>query len=74
VKMISEEGPDAKIKKLYLLSETEEPITPCGICRQSIFELLEQADEDIELVSYSKNFEKEKTFSFQMLFPEGFRL
>lgn len=77
VKMISEEGPQAQIKKVYVLSETDEPISPCGICRQNIYEFLDHssaAKTDIELVSFSKDFKSEKTFSFLKLFPDGFKL
>ena len=74
VKMISEEGPSAKVVKVYLLSETPEPITPCGICRQSIFELLPSSDTDIEVISFSKDFKSQTIFSFSKLFPEGFKL
>lgn len=74
VKMVSEEGPEAKITKVYVLSETEEPITPCGICRQNIYEFLEDIKKDIDVVSYSKEFKKERVFSFLKLFPEGFKL
>lgn len=74
VKMISEEGVGARIEKVYVLSETDEPITPCGICRQSIYEFLEDTKKDIQVVSFSKDFKKEKAFSFLTLFPEGFKL
>jgi len=74
VKMISEEGSLAKVKKVYVLSETDEPITPCGICRQNIYEFLEASDKDIDVVSFSKSFGSEKVFSFLTLFPEGFKL
>jgi len=74
VKMISEEGSGAKVTKVYILSETDEPITPCGICRQNIYEFLENIEEDIEVVSFAKDFKKETTFSFLTLFPEGFKL
>jgi len=74
VKMVSEEGKDAKVTKVYVLSETDEPITPCGICRQNIYEFLVDINKDIEVVSFSKDFKKEKTFSFLTLFPEGFKL
>ncbi len=73
VKMVSDEGPKAKIKKVYVLSETEEVITPCGICRQSIFEFVEEG-EGVDVVSFSKDFKSEKTYKFSFLFPEGFRL
>jgi len=74
VKMISEEGPEAKITKVYVLTETDEAITPCGICRQNIYEFLEDRKKDIDVVSFSKDFKKEKVFSFLTLFPEGFKL
>lgn len=71
VKMVSEEGPQAKVQKVYVLSETEEPISPCGICRQSLYEF---AVGDLEVVCFSKDFKKEKTYKLSFLFPEGFKL
>ncbi len=73
VKMISEEGPRASILKVYILSDTHEPIWPCGICRQSIFEFVEVGG-DIEVVSFSRDFKEEKLYKLSMLFPHGFRL
>ncbi|MGH1467414.1 MAG: cytidine deaminase [Bdellovibrionales bacterium] len=73
VKMISTEGPKAQIERVYILSETEEPISPCGICRQSIFEFVE-VDADIEIISFSKDFKQEKLYKLSVLFPDGFRL
>ena len=73
VKMISEEGPTAKIKKIYVLSETEEVISPCGICRQSIYEFL-SVGYDPEVQSFSKGFKTTKTYKLSYLFPEGFKL
>lgn len=74
VKMVSEEGPEAKIKKVYILSDVEEVITPCGICRQSLFEFLPVGGEDVQVVSYSQDFADSKTYSVQSLLPEGFKL
>lgn len=70
-KMISEEGPQAKAKRVYILSETPEPITPCGICRQSLYEFCEGG---LDVVSFAKNFSQEKKYTLDYLFPEGFRL
>ncbi len=73
VKMISDEGKNAKIKKVYVLSQTEEPITPCGICRQSLFEFVDVGfDPEIECIS--KDFKQKKVFKLSYLFPEGFKL
>jgi cytidine deaminase len=74
VKMISEEGPLAKITKVYVLTKTDEPVTPCGICRQNIYEFLDDTKKDIDVTSFSKDFKIEKTFSLLKLFPEGFKL
>lgn len=71
VKMISAEGPEAKIKKVYVMALTDEPVSPCGICRQNIFEF---TTKDISILSYSKDFKKEKTFQIKELLPEGFKL
>ena len=61
VKMISEEGPKAKIKKIYVLSETDEPISPCGICRQNIYEFLSEG-ADPEVQTFSKDFKDQKSY------------
>lgn len=73
VQMISKEGATAKVSKVYVLSETTQPISPCGICRQNIFEFV-PVGGDIDVVSYSKDFKAEKTYKLSVLFPEGFRL
>lgn len=73
VKMISVEGPKAKIKKVYVLSETEETISPCGICRQSIYEFLSDG-HDPDVQTFSKGFKSDKTYKLSYLFPEGFKL
>jgi cytidine deaminase len=71
VKMVSSEGPTARIKRVYILGETDEPLSPCGICRQSIYEFV---DDDAEIVMFSKGFAKKKVDKLSFLFPQGFKL
>ncbi len=35
---VSAEGREMKIKLLLVLAENEDPVTPCGICRQVVME------------------------------------
>ncbi len=38
VKMVSEKGPQAKIKYIAVATKADIPCTPCGMCRQTIQE------------------------------------
>ena len=44
-KAISEEGPEMKIAQVVVFTPTEEPITPCGACRQ----VLKEFGDDFEI-------------------------
>lgn len=37
-KAVSEEGPDMKVLQVIVYTPTENPISPCGACRQVIYE------------------------------------
>lgn len=70
VKMVSEEGPEAKIDEVRIISTSEDTISPCGICRQFLFEF---SDEKTEVISYSTDFKSEKKWKLDALLPDGFR-
>jgi cytidine deaminase len=57
-----------EIKALLLVSSTENPVTPCGACRQVINEF---ADEEIEVIMMTENAE-ELSMSNQELLPGAF--
>ncbi len=56
------------IKRIYLLNETEEKITPCFICRQA---LVDYCNKEVEIVSYNRQGEKE-IHTVGELTPYGF--
>lgn len=80
VQGVSAEGPDFKVVKVYLLSQMDKPITPCGICRQFIFEFMEPAldqkslSKEVDVVSFSSDFSKSQVFKMSDLLPEAFKL
>lgn len=65
---ITAEGPLFKIKLILVVEIKEGDISPCGICRQVIFEF---ADEDT-LVGYGEA-KSLKWRSIQTLLPDGFK-
>jgi len=54
---------------LYILSNSEEPIPPCGACLQVFFEFA----PSLRIISSGKK-GSQKTFSIKELLPEGFSL
>jgi len=46
-KAISEEGPDMKVIRVIIYTPTDNPIAPCGACRQVIYEF----GKDAEIIS-----------------------
>ncbi len=70
VKMVSEEGPEAKIEEVRIISISDETISPCGVCRQSLYEF---SDEKTTVISYSKDFKMEKKWMMDELLPDGFK-
>jgi len=67
-KAVSEEG-KIDIKKIAIVSDEEDYIYPCGICRQVMAEF---ADDDMEILCTKKNGEY-KTIRFGDLLPNAFR-
>jgi len=67
-KAVSEEG-KIDIEKIAIVSDDEDYIYPCGICRQVIAEF---ADDDMELICTKKNGEY-KTIRFGDMLPNAFR-
>ncbi len=57
-----------QFKKISILNQTENIITPCFICRQA---LNDYCNSDLEIVSYNVNGES-KTFRLQDLCSESF--
>lgn len=57
-----------KIKSLLIVSSTEEPVTPCGACRQVINEF---ADGEVEVIMMTEA-GKELTMSSTELLPGAF--
>jgi cytidine deaminase len=43
-KAVSEEGPGMKVVKVVIYTPTENPIAPCGACRQVIYEFGKKAE------------------------------
>jgi cytidine deaminase len=65
-KMISEGG--TKIEALALVSRNDDPITPCGACRQIINEF---AAADCRIICYSKN--QTRIYRIDELLPDSFK-
>ena len=67
-KAVSEEG-KIEIAKIAIVSDAEDLIYPCGICRQVMAEF---ADDNMELLCTKKNGEYE-TIRFGNILPNAFR-
>lgn len=67
-KAVSEEG-KINIEKIAIVSDDEDYIYPCGICRQVMAEF---ANDDMELICTNKNGEY-KTIRFGDILPNAFR-
>ena len=67
-KAVSEEG-KINIEKIAIVSDDEDYIYPCGICRQVMAEF---AQDDMELICTKKNGEY-KTIRFGDILPNAFR-
>lgn len=63
-------GRKGRLKDIYLLSESDNFITPCFLCRQYIYE---NFDLDGYLYSYNKDGDIKK-YPLRSLMPEGFKL
>jgi len=67
-KAVSEEG-KIDIEKIAIVSDDEDYIYPCGICRQVMAEF---ANDDMELICTKKNGEY-RTIRFGDILPNAFR-
>ncbi|HEY5584057.1 MAG TPA: cytidine deaminase [Ruminiclostridium sp.] len=67
-KAVSEEG-KIDIERIAIVSDDQDYIYPCGICRQVMAEF---ADDDMELICTKKNGEY-KTIRFGDILPNAFR-
>ena len=65
---VSAEGPGIKIEEIVISTDTTPPSTPCGICRQVIFEFASPTCV-VHLVNLK---EEVVTYPFAELFPHGF--
>lgn len=59
---------DRKIEKMAIVSDTEKPISPCGSCRQVLYEL---CPPDMEVILIGNN-QVTKTMTVEELLPYGF--
>lgn len=67
--MIVELGKSAKIKEVHIISDMKEPVSPCGICRQSLAEF---STKSTRVFCHSADFSKSKVFLIHDLLPEAF--
>jgi cytidine deaminase len=58
------------IEKIYIFTETEEPVSPCGACRQVIAEF----NPNAIVISYSLYSGKRKQWRLRELLPDQFNL
>lgn len=61
---------EKEFSALALTSDAFEPITPCGACRQMLFEYAPQ----IKIISWGRNQDKVFMLSMQELLPHPFKL
>lgn len=69
--LVTSLGPTFKIKEVHVLSKETKPITPCGICRQSIFEF---STPSTKIYCHAYNFTETEVYLVDKLLPKGFRL
>lgn len=55
--------------KIVVVTDSDEPVMPCGICRNVLFEFA----PDLEIIAVSASGRSERT-KLSSLFPKGFRL
>ena len=58
-----------RLRRVAIVSSTEEPLPPCGACRQVLAEF---ADGDIEVVSYSARSGRLRRWRLSELLPHAF--
>jgi cytidine deaminase len=58
-----------EIKRLYLVSDPNIAVVPCGACRQRLAEF---GDADTQITTFRKD-GHQSTFRLSELFPHGFR-
>ena len=63
---VSQCGPKLKVNEVVIYTHTEEPITPCGACRQVLYEF----SNDLQITCLSKS-GKEKHFKLEELLPQS---
>jgi len=60
----------SRIKKLYLLSEPNIKVLPCGACRQRLAEF---ARPGMSIITFGKTGDDQDAYSLEDLFPHSFR-
>lgn len=61
------------VTTLALYSDSEDPIIPCGPCRQFIFETGMRNDKDITILSSNRDYQKILKFKLSELYPHPYR-
>ena len=69
--MVGEMGGGIKIKEVHIISDQKNPISPCGICRQSLAEF---CTTETKIFCYGKDFENLKFYTMAQLLPDAFVL
>jgi len=67
--MVSNVGSKAEIKEVHIVSDMEEPVSPCGVCRQS---LVEFSTSETRVYVYAKDMKSFNVFSMSDLLPHAF--
>jgi cytidine deaminase len=58
-----------QFSKIVIVSNSDEPVMPCGICRSVLFEF----SPDMEIIAVSGSGQQERT-KLSEIYPKGFRL
>ena len=60
---------EAKIKEAHIISDQENPVGLCGICRQSLAEF---ASPGLKIYCHGAEFKKSQVYTINQLLPEAF--
>ena len=67
--MISGVGSLSKIIEIHIVSDQKTPISPCGICRQSLAEF---SNSKTKIFCYSNDFSSQKIYTVSEILPDAF--
>jgi len=67
--MIASVGHLAKISEIHIVSDQKTPISPCGICRQSLAEF---SNSETKIFCYSSDFSSQKAYTVSEILPDAF--